>query len=80
MKVATFMLNQKKYFLNFGIFKFSDKNQIELLPIMSKWPVTGDIQISRFFSELTGNDENYKICVEKQASRHTLSGEKSPLP
>ena len=62
--------------------KFSDKNQVESMPNMSKlaknWSFPGDIQSSRKFLEVSRNDEIFKFCVENQVSWHKLSGIYTP--
>ena len=66
-------------FLNFGLkFKFSDKNQVELMPnksnLAKKWPFPGEFQSSSEFQEDSRNDGILEFHIEIQVPSQKLSG------
>ena len=71
---------------HFSIFEakfiFSDKNTVELMPMMSKlaWNrlFPGNIQSSRKFLEVSRTDEILKFCIENEVSWQKLSGKNIP--
>ena len=59
-------------------FIFSDKNTVELMPIMSKlaWNrlFPGNIQSSRKFLEVSRTDGKFEFCIKNQVPWQKLSG------
>ena len=66
-------------FLNFGSkFKFSDKNQYELIlntsNLVKNWPFTGEFQSSSEFKKDSRSDEILEYHIKNQVSCQKLSG------